>query len=174
MFKKIGLIIAAALMTVGLSAGMPQAPAATYTAYTWVHEWSTDGVGVTVQYSYSGFVRTSYVHGGSCTEEKIQFWSSGNVATYRRYSPTSSCSGVAWTLMWTTPSAGASSSLSWQHDLNWVLRDQQGNTVWASGTNWVYQHYCCERTKLGNNANGYLYLDHNYAGVWWADKRYPA
>jgi hypothetical protein len=169
MSKRIGAVVTALLLAIGLSV-TPQASAAT--SYTWIHEWYRDGTGVTVQYSASNFTRVSYVHGTTCTEEKLEFWPSGTVAIYRRYSSTSSCSGVSWgTAFWRSPNAGTSSTLSWQSDLNWVLRDQQGVAVFASGTNSAV--HSGERMKLGNSANGYLYLDYQYAGVWWAQKRYP-
>ncbi len=173
LLRRIGVLAAAALMAVGLGvAAAPQAPAAT--SYTWVHQWDKTGSGVTTQYSTSGFNRLSYVHGSTCTEEWQIFWSSGNLADYYRHSGTSSCSGVHWTLKWTTPSAGANSSLNWQVDLNVVLRNSGGAAVWASGTNHSSTYITGERWKLGNNANGYLYVDYfTFCCYWTADKRFP-
>ncbi len=163
-------------MAVGLmtAVNMPQASATT--AYTWVHQWDKTGSGVTVQYASANFTRVSYVYGtNSCAEEKLEFWPSGTLALYRRYSFTTSCVGTSWgTARWHTPNAGTAAHINWQPDLNFVLYDGSGHAVWASGTNHSSVYITGERMKLGNDANGYLYLDHfTVCCTWTNDRTYP-
>ncbi len=145
--------------------------AVTATAYTWVHTWDYTGGGVTTQYSYSGFTRTSYYHSSTCSEGKIVFWVTGNFATYYRHSGSSSCAGLAWNLVWTSPKAGSNSSLNWQRDENLVLRNSSGTAVWASGTKHCPPDGCTtERQTLFNS--GHWTLDFYQLCCFWQNERY--
>ncbi|HYU04969.1 MAG TPA: hypothetical protein VEL02_14085 [Jatrophihabitantaceae bacterium] len=179
------------LLTLGVTAGLLAVPVASLSAtvisgsgsraaaaapavesvYQWEHVWSSNGTGVTTQHSTDNFIRTSYFHGGTCSEQKFQFWASGTVATYYRKSPSysSSCSGVAWTLRWKTPNAGTNSTLNWQADRNLVLRNSAGAAVWASGTS----HGCCASERQRLNYGWTWYLDYDDFGFWVTERTYP-
>jgi hypothetical protein len=169
--RKIKALLAAVAVFAGMLLAAPAASAST--SYEWVHTWDYTGGGVTVQYAASNFVRVSYVHSTTCTEEKFEFWPSGTVAMYYRHSGTSSCDGVSWgTARWHTPNAGTSASLSWQSDENLVLRTGGGTVVWASGTNHCGTGCTTERQTLGTN--GYWYLDFYQLCCFWQNERvYP-